>query len=813
MDMRVAATSFSVTPGAVQVTKKSQSDMTTTSSASMDHTTTSTQANDDDESAEYEYPDDIDCLVENSENSTNAEDDGLLRTILEELDSERAKRIQLEIQLSELPKNRRKLRASQEQGKSSHENLHEEDLFESQNHSLYIAHLINSIFAKCDTIQKRNLSAVLSPLFNKLFDNTITEVCGGNHTPVDHKSKEKRTKEAIHRVVVECDGSLGKRLLRTEYNDTMLIPILLKVATDFVKTLIQDMTVSGKLAKIRTRSTSESSVKSNSGAEPDINVEEQVKDLEQKHMHEIRKLSTERDGYLNLVDALTSDSEAITLASRKAEGTLPLHIVRLLEIMPWDDRSQDYISSQEVVHQWQAFDTRTGFWSDKKIKSSPHFRNLPVEKLGGEAETTVGKIQQAFDSLTPSGRVLTNPTCSRILDLTNGFPLPEKGTWEWISSWSLEGRSHKLSSLTDHEHWTYAEELETLLPNGNSSSPKSDKPHPTSRYRTRVWKRSRVLVSYPGISQSSIQMLKMNAHNSKLSIALAKLHDQVHDMQNTMTHKEEEFEKETSQLKAQVSDAAEDSLKKQKRIDMLVEQNRRIKAYPEIDVDAIENEAKKQPKIDSPQSTDNDEKEIERLHIESSPPTKSSSASQRSPLISLEDISMDEAASNDKQIRTEATPVVDEPPMSSTPEKETKVTYKTPNQSHSPPSLTFLFKSASMKEGSGAKANQGTSITSNVEKIPELNNAPTNFSFLFSSKEVARAGPAVSVGKTNSSTSSIVTRSHQSGQTLNSSATKKTWMKNSENILETVRTNVETVISNVDTISREARERVNSKGN
>lgn len=60
-------------------------------------------------------------------------------------------------------------------------------------------------------------------------------------------------------------------------------------------------------------------------------------------------------------------------------------------------------------------------------------------------------------------------------------------------------------------------------------------------------------------------MLKMNAHNSKLTLALTKLHDQVNDMQNALMQKEEELERTRAELDAKVK-ASEGALEKKEKI-------------------------------------------------------------------------------------------------------------------------------------------------------------------------------------------------------------------------------------------------------
>lgn len=60
-------------------------------------------------------------------------------------------------------------------------------------------------------------------------------------------------------------------------------------------------------------------------------------------------LQTERDGYRELIDALTAENKAIAAARTASRTTLPLHVVRLLEIMPWDMRANNHATATEEV--------------------------------------------------------------------------------------------------------------------------------------------------------------------------------------------------------------------------------------------------------------------------------------------------------------------------------------------------------------------------------------------------------------------------------------------------------------------------------
>lgn len=720
--------------------KISQTDITTSSSTSME--TASMHVNDD-ETVEDEYPGDIDCIPnENTE-------DGLLRTVLEELDSERAKRIQLEKQLSERPKRKEDQPSPQSQNDQLHRkeiDEQEQDLFESQNHSLYIAHQINSIFAERHSIQKRNLSLVLSTLFTKLFHNTVVEVCGLKHDPIDEKSREKRIKEAIHRVVVESDGTIGKRLLRTEYNESMLIPLLLEVSTDFVKSLLRDLNNPPQISSSKS-SQSKANVMATSSSVSAISSSchtKELKEMQLRHSNEIKKIKIERDGYLDLVGALTTGVDAITLAANNAEGTLPLHIVRFLEIMPWDDRVQDYISVEEEVVQWQAFDTRTGFWSDKRMKSLPQFRYLPINNMDDTEIpfSPVGKIQQAIDSFGSNASFVTDRAYSQILDLSHGFPLPTKGEWEWISNWRIESSSLKTSSSNGDESWEYSDEIKDLLAKDNGSDLTSHVPRTTSRFRKRIWKRCRVLTSYPGISQRTRQMLKMNSHNSKLTLALSKLHDQVNDMQNKLTRQEEVHEKEISDLNAEKAILGDEVERKKNAIVALFKEKNELQASNTKLQTKVKQTIKKST-IDPEKIQQNEAKEVEKplkeesiLNHSMSP--KSTPEKIPKPLITLEDVKKENNRSVDEAVpKKDSAPLtIESSPKEKVATQDLKKSYfqKSTNQSNSPPSLSFLFKSSSSQDEQHKNKvanNEGPKHTKTLE--PKASSS--SFSFLFSSND------------------------------------------------------------------------------
>lgn len=64
---------------------------------------------------------------------------------------------------------------------------------------------------------------------------------------------------------------------------------------------------------------------------------------------ELIAMRTERDGFKELIDALTADNDAVSVAMNSKETTLPLHIVRMLEIMPYDPRAVLGAKAEEEV--------------------------------------------------------------------------------------------------------------------------------------------------------------------------------------------------------------------------------------------------------------------------------------------------------------------------------------------------------------------------------------------------------------------------------------------------------------------------------
>ena len=124
-------------------------------------------------------------------------------------------------------------------------------------------------------------------------------------------------------------------------------------------------------------------------------------------------LQTELQGYRKLVEAMTAERPAIAAAVQNslrqkilqkqhehakvvplpASPSLPLHVIRLLEIMPWDPRANEYAFATEEMYEWQFYDPKQQMWVTDLRQSPPLFKALPTEEpkpgvnAGGGAPT------------------------------------------------------------------------------------------------------------------------------------------------------------------------------------------------------------------------------------------------------------------------------------------------------------------------------------------------------------------------------------------------------------------------------------------
>jgi hypothetical protein len=325
-------------------------------------------------------------------------------------------------------------------------------------------------------------------------------------------------------------------------------------------------------------------------------------------------METQVKGYQELVDALTLGKPAIAAAAAEEEAllkkkkmmtvpihrfgvseqqrdanaptkrkTLPLHIVRLLEVLPWDPKSKQHIFAVEEVFEWQTY--QEGTWQSQLQYFPPFFKTLPLIK----AEATNLKVlaDDRFDDQNyevnrgtddkkdnrnflqflagadmqrkqNKYRIFTDARVSVIYDLDAGYPLPSNdgGIWEWVGSWRISSRTATGSitdSLDNHDRvesdqsgWSYVVEprdfligLKDMVWDNPGITLTNNKP--ARLFRRRRWTRQRVLVDYLSASESTKQYLKMLSENARLSLSASKISEQLIETKVMLTEAEEKL--------------------------------------------------------------------------------------------------------------------------------------------------------------------------------------------------------------------------------------------------------------------------------
>jgi len=256
-------------------------------------------------------------------------------------------------------------------------------------------------------------------------------------------------------------------------------------------------------------------------------------------------LKTEKEGLLELLDALLSDTPAFQAANKTT--SLPLHALRLLEIMPWDSRARQHAIGKEELYEWQFFQKqkKQSQWVQHIRQFPPHFRSLPVIQPKPGQETDL-KRKGIFGDITypPKHVVLTDAKLSYVVNIDKGYPLPDDGTsWEWVAGWRVDKHvetSEKERSMDcDDQGWSYAVKPSDFsvreLCWDNAADEKGNVVRP---FRRRKWTRRRVLVSYPNASQPTLEYLRLLAENMRLGVSVTKLSDQLVETKTALTEKE-----------------------------------------------------------------------------------------------------------------------------------------------------------------------------------------------------------------------------------------------------------------------------------
>ena len=257
-------------------------------------------------------------------------------------------------------------------------------------------------------------------------------------------------------------------------------------------------------------------------------------------------------GYQQLVDALTLGKPAIAAAEeeeRKAprqRKTLPLHVVRLLEVLPWDPKAQQFIFAVEEVFEWQI--CHEGAWQGQLRHFPSRFKSLPTVDNSSDGRNL---LQFLAGDHTGKDRLFTDARLTARYDLEAGYPPPtDGGVWEWVGSWRVGTRTAVTGSRTeaqsppvakvdcDAHGWSYVMEPRDFV----IGLPDMIWDHAGTRpYRRRRWTRQRVLVDYLNASECTKQFLKLLAENARLSLSASKINEQLIATKMALTETEEKL--------------------------------------------------------------------------------------------------------------------------------------------------------------------------------------------------------------------------------------------------------------------------------
>ena len=285
-------------------------------------------------------------------------------------------------------------------------------------------------------------------------------------------------------------------------------------------------------------------------------------------------------GFQQIIDALTLGKPAIAAAAKQQQQTksrshpssrggsppttLPLHVVRLLEVLPWDPRAAEHIFGKEIIYEWQVYDSSPangggkGVWHSNIRHFPTRLKQLPLYKAeGNHASGGDGGLlnflsgEKALSGQPSKHGVLTDVNIQHVLRIETGYPLPaDGGRWEWVGGWRIEKRVKQKTTTTttatekqtvdcDDEGWSYAVSVQDLVDLPTELAWDNPGPSHERKIRRRAWSRQRVLVDYPYASERTKQYLKLLAENARLTITVTKISDQLVETKTKLTETEQ----------------------------------------------------------------------------------------------------------------------------------------------------------------------------------------------------------------------------------------------------------------------------------
>lgn len=285
--------------------------------------------------------------------------------------------------------------------------------------------------------------------------------------------------------------------------------------------------------------------------------------------HSYLAMEAKVEGFQQIVDTLTMGKPAIAAAAEAEQKqnatntTFPMHIVRLLEVVPWDPRAKPHILREETIVEWQVY--RDDGWKGQLGLFPPMLRTLRVAtEVQGDATPSdqnhlrsflANVERQARGKAKKLDRVLTNESVTMLYETDAGYALPaDFGSWQWAGGWRVQKNSTADDSfgepnaqsnnddVCDENGWSYAKKpqdfVKSELVESTSGSTGSS---PLRLYRRRYWTRKRVLIDYPFASEATKQYLKLVAETTSLAFAADKFNDQLVETKTALTETERQL--------------------------------------------------------------------------------------------------------------------------------------------------------------------------------------------------------------------------------------------------------------------------------
>ena len=316
------------------------------------------------------------------------QDESVLADVLKELDKERGKRAELEARLQVIAKQETQTSSTRHTNDTAapplpntNNNEEEEenqdfDCFEQIIQDHKIDTIITEFKAKSSPRNSlsqsnlRHLGPLLTPVFNALHDSVFKQKDTTDKKSI--KIREKRVKSETTKILAECKRKNASRFLRKEKGEDDLRSILESAIPQYIASLKK--------------------IKEGGGHVDDEIIGEMASSNGLRG--ELISVRTERDGFLDIIDVLTSGNPAIAMAAKGTKGSLPLHIVRFLELMPWEKNAQDFACAYDEVSRFDSLLPQLPFVNWYSQPTPSHFVSNTGRYINGKFMTLRQRIGQ-----------------------------------------------------------------------------------------------------------------------------------------------------------------------------------------------------------------------------------------------------------------------------------------------------------------------------------------------------------------------------------------------------------------------------------